>query len=268
MESAEAKVWPWGKVAAVAVGLFLAQLVTLHFLTCGSGLAPRTADHRTAFHFGTSPRAVGAVALIEDPTVFALPHPKGFSGPAWFGIAETKHSLAEIRSLPKFLEITDGIAFDPALRAATLERASAFELARPVAPATPLELPPTAPTQSIMRVEGELASRPLLRSAPLPVQHHTDILSNSVVQVGVDDRGFPIHVRLLGSSGLRSTDLTALQHAAETRFSPTGAVKRSATLDPTPLPSFTATPGELAWGQLVYRWLTLEPPTTNAPGVK
>lgn len=104
-------------------------------------------------------------------------------------------------------------------------------------------------TTSHWRIEGELAARRLLEPLPMQAWAHTQLLTNSVVQLAVDDQGFAFSTRLLGTCGLPAADKYALELANQARFEPQ-AVK---------------TKGEHAftWGKIVFQWQTVPPPATN-----
>jgi TonB family protein len=111
------------------------------------------------------------------------------------------------------------------------------------------------PIQSRLTLEGVLADRPLLSQFTLTSWPATEILTNSVVQTGVDDKGTVVSAVLLTSCGSTKADAKALMLARSARFEP---------LHPSRLgPPSTI----LAWGNMVFRWQTIVPSTTNAaPG--
>ena len=91
----------------------------------------------------------------------------------------------------------------------------------------------------------------MMASPTIPIQFASDVLSNTVIQVGIQADGFPLSSRIISGSGSRGADLTALQIANGVRF--------------TPLSAATArTEGALEWGELVFQWFTTEPIATNA----
>ena len=94
-----------------------------------------------------------------------------------------------------------------------------------------------------VRVEGELATRWLGEPLRLPAQPHSDLLSNSVVQVTVLPDGRTFSAVLLGGCGLREADQEALQRAGAVRFAPL----------PEPATPPPEAPG-LAWGRLIFPW--------------
>jgi hypothetical protein len=76
------------------------------------------------------------------------------------------------------------------------------------------------------------------------------LLTNSTVQLAVDDQGFTFSTRLLGTSGLAAADKYALELAGQARFERIAAEGKNQR-------AFT-------WGKIIFQWQTLQPPVTNA----
>ena len=112
----------------------------------------------------------------------------------------------------------------------------------------PAPLPPDPP----LRIEGDLATRPLLAPLALKSWAHAELLSNSVVQAMVDADGFTFSPVLLTGCGLEEADLYALKLASGARFRPAPR-----------LPGTGHDPGGLTWGKLIFQWQTLPLPATN-----
>jgi TonB family protein len=191
---------------------------------------------------------------IQDPTTFALVNPHGYSGEAWLNIPPFEHRLADLMSPPYWLKpTTDGLgaAFSQFVRS---NRVSALTLAESAAP--PAFLLPLVnslvPTRSTLRVEGDLAHRPLVSPVKLTGVPHHDLLSNSVVRVMVNRSGRVLSHALLASSGSPDADQLALDLSRTARFQ---------SLPPNDLGS-VRDPLGLAWGKLIFKWVTL--PMTNA----
>ena len=108
------------------------------------------------------------------------------------------------------------------------------------------------PTQSILRIEGELLQRAFASPLALPDLQATNILSPTVVQVVVDRDGNTVRASLLATSGSKDADKQALEWAKAARYQ---SIRGSGTG-----PSLVAT---LNWGQLVFSWHTV--PATNTP---
>lgn len=199
---------------------------------------------------------------VHDPTLFALPSDRGFSGQAWQDVL--RQTAASVR------------AFAPAewsepLRWRNLEVGSLgstfarlTDLARPQAmtlPSVPQPEPSLPVTEPTVILPG--ASRLLLEAqgawkvrepVELPAWPHTEVLTNTVVQVVVDASGWPFSAALLSRCGLAAADQYALDLARK--------------LPLIRMETGSAAPGEIAlddlsWVNLVFAWHTA--PATNAP---
>jgi hypothetical protein len=112
-----------------------------------------------------------------------------------------------------------------------------------------------APEHSGWRLEGALAQRRLLTGFELRSWQHTELLTNSIVQMVVDAAGAPVSLTLLPpGSGLAEADQTALTLARGARFEPLPAA------GPQTLASALA---RLTWGRIIFEWHTMPPPPTK-----
>lgn len=208
---------------------------------------------------------------LTDPTLFALPHVHGFSGPAWLefphvGLPRTEWTEA-VDAVPLATRSAD-------LSLSTYMRTNLFpsaELsAKPVPAMTMPPQPPLLelPTQSTLRLTGGLAARQLLTPLRLPPQPprtnngELDILTNSVVQVLVDAEGKPISIALLGSSGSPEADHFALEQSRAARFAPAREAQEGVSLAGASGPLV-----RLSLGQIVFEWYTL-PSASVGPTVE
>lgn len=198
---------------------------------------------------------------LTDPTLFALPHVHGFSGPAWLEFPHVGLQRAE------WAEAADTVPL--ATRPADLSLSgymqtnqfpSAELSAKPV-PAMTMPPPPPLlelPTQSTFKLTGGLAARQLLTALRLPPQPprtnngELDILTNSVVQVLVDAEGKPISIALLASSGSLEADHFALEQSRVARFEPACEA-----LEGIPQAGLASPLAHLCVGQIVFEWYTL-----------
>src|SRR5207245_1360307 len=173
---------------------------------------------------GSSAQPFAGLPAVSDPTAFALPNAHGFSGAAWLTFAPLTYQLTDWTEPPRWLALDErhlGQAFaafvatnaSPPLLIADkpLPRLTASAV---YAPADPL------PTQSVLRLEDDLARRPLVAPMPLPSWPHTDVLTNSIVQLLVDAEGQTLSAVLLATSGLSEADDYALKLAGGARFQP------------------------------------------------
>ncbi len=195
--------WSWRRVACLALLLFGIQGVLLYSLTARYAPSKAEAKEVSSYQFAPTGGAVEEAASaieLSDPTVFALPHPRGFSGLAWFGPAVTKHALADIRATPSFLKSEDALTFGIIAPRIEVTNSSFALEPLPPPPSAALELTRVLPSGSGVRVEGELAARKVTVVGALQAQRSPTTLSNSIVQIAVDEKGFPMSARLLTSN--------------------------------------------------------------------
>ena len=189
---------------------------------------------------------------LEDPTLFALPHLRGFAGAIWLRHVETNAAFRWTEP-PRLLALRVERLGEFFLQQAETSAPARRQIETIAAPMTTVLSPmdeeiPRGP--ALLRVNGGLAGRPL-RNAPatLPRQPAQENLTNSVVQVLVDGRGQVISATLMTpGSGGAATDQDALRISRNLRFS----ASRDA--------------ASLTVGKLVFEWQTL--PATNAPAPK
>lgn len=210
--------------------------------------------------------AIGSSELLalHDPTLFALPHPEGFSAAAWRQISKIEFPPFRWTEPPRWLPLPVeqlGDTLRHFVQTNTFARVE-FE----TLPAPQLALPEARPEmrpvlRSALRVTGELAERRLLTPLELPSRPGTELLTNSVVQVLVDAAGNVLSHKLLRSdSGAKDrdqqeADQRALELAKAARFSPLP-----------PLGNATTSPlGRVSRGALIFKWHTVPRPATNAP---
>ena len=125
-----------------------------------------------------------------------------------------------------------------------------FELKPPprfTVPVVPLE--PKFAETSTLRIEGDLARRPLLTPMKLPSWPYADVIAPSKVQVLVNAAGEVVSAVLLPSDNSgevhdADADQRALELARAARFAPAS---------------------DLTIGKLIFNWCTVPPPATNAP---
>jgi hypothetical protein len=113
------------------------------------------------------------------------------------------------------------------------------------------------PTNSTLRLGLGLAQRHLSRTFALRSWSHTDILTNSVVQVLVDAEGRTVSCTLLPPGcGLNEADQQAVALARTARFQPVSPER----------PKQSTAPGDgLTLGQMIFQWHTLLLSDTNSP---
>jgi len=189
--------------------------------------------------------------LMSDPTLFALPSAEGFSGEAWLAPQPAPAPAAGWTEAPRFLPLeTNELGADFARYAATNKASVPVvdELLRP-RPATAdiLLLDDPLQTQTLVRVEGPLASRPVTRPAQVPDPDHPDALEDTRVLIRVNRDGFAESAIVMRSCGVKKIDEAALAAARGVRFAPL----------PQPSgPGLAAASAAEAWGEVVFQWLS------------
>lgn len=200
------------------------------------------------------------LSSLLDPTLFALPHRQSFSGPAWMNAISLATNTFSWSEDPRYLDY-------PQTRADStfhdLTPTNGFSLVEAIAsagvePRLP-QISSTKPSreQSTWRLAGDLAGRRLLTPLHLTSQSSDDLLTNTVIQLVVDARGWPVSEAMLPpGSGSKDADQEALALAATTRFEPL----RGDDSRPSQRPL-----NGLSWGELIFEWHTIPVPPTNAP---
>ena len=188
---------------------------------------------------------------VSDPTLFALPSLRGFSGAAWMTFPSPDFRPPDWTYAPHWLHLEEsslGHAFEQFV---TTNQPPPLQLVNNSLP--PPRAEPNFPNEPLppfsrYRLEGELVNRPLLQPLALRSWAYTDMLSNTTVQAVVDADGRTLSARLIGSSGYAKADAYALTTTTGARFQPRADREGSK---------------GLAWGRLVFYWHTLPIPVTN-----
>jgi hypothetical protein len=238
--------WPRQRVFVLAAVIFAAHVIAIFALHTPAPMVLLPDGFRSP----RSPaRVISTNAFVEldglnDPLVFAGAHRHGFSAEAWMMEPIVEYGITNSLPEPRYLSFArtpvelpqndHTIVLNP----------------RDVLPFVEFALPKEAP-QSTFAIEGALANRRLITSVAVPIQFASDVLTNTVVQLGVRADGFPFSARIVSSSGSHAADVTALDIANKARFAPL------------PLPD-SENPARLQWGELVFQWFTTEPSATNA----
>lgn len=179
---------------------------------------------------------------LNDPLLFAGAHPLGFSGAVW--LKRPQMEIAFSNSIPPVRYL----AFQPS--GPEISETNVFR--RPLTPLPFLQiaLPQRPAPRSLLTVEGDLATRPVLNKPVPPNAVGADVLSDTIVRIGVRRDGFPQSLRVVAGSGTPAMDVSALQMAHGIRFAPQ-VVTRAGQED------------ALEWGELVFQWHTAAPGTNN-----
>ena len=242
----------WGIVGLVFAG----QLGAIFWL--GQKGPPPVAPRISEISFRWVEPAPEPLSSLMDPTLFALPHRQSFSGPAWMKAISMATNTFSWSEDPRFLDYSQTRADTTSGDLPPTNRFSLVEAiaAAAVEPRLP-QISFTKPSreQSTWQLAGDLAGRRLLTPLHLTSQSNDDLLTNTVVQLVVDARGWPLSEALLQSSNSKDADQEALALAATCRFEP--------------LRGDSSAPGRhpldgLLWGELIFEWHTVPLATTNA----
>jgi hypothetical protein len=239
--------WPkrrwWKTVALVMLG----QLGLIFWLT-GSSPPHWAPDLGTSIYLPAEKTV--EFPDLTDPTLSALPNRHGFSGPAWMNVSPLAHPVLDWVEEPLWLAQQTGVLGGTFSEFINTNKAPAIEVVKRLEPQSDVAgFYPVyqVPTQSIVRLEGELVNRSLVSPLTLNSWPATEsLLTNSVVEVGVGANGRVFSAVLLAGSGLREADNSALSLARTARFQSLVATK------------------DLSWGKLVFQWHTIAPATPNA----
>lgn len=239
--------------------VFLLQLALILYLGERPTTLPAPPRFRTVIQLAPepwSPEQIASSPILPDATLFALPQPKSFSGEAWFTFSPAEHTFVDWNEPHRWLALdTNRLGLDFASLVEKREGQPWLIADKPMPPLAGIEIfAPAQPTRthSQLRLEGDLASRKLLKAIELPSWANGDILTNSVVQMLVDSHGFTVSALLLSDSGYPEADQFALRTA------------RSAQFEPSPgKPGENRKAGPLAFGRLIFEWHTIAPKVTN-----
>jgi len=246
----------WGLVLLVTV----AQVAAISWLSERKILVSRRPDSPTTFHLIADAPPDSAIAQwlnLEDPTLFALPDPRGFSGPAWMTAPTPSHQSRDWTEPQRWLSMP--LAELGATLAECVRTNAVGPRLLPDKPAPRLSQVVLSPVplraKSAFRIEGDLAGRELLTPLEVPSIAHTDILASTVLEVGVSPSGLVFSAVVLGGSGSKTADQTALDLARTVRFKPLARTGPSSGRDRT----------ALTWGRIIFQWHTAEMPASNRP---
>jgi TonB family protein len=250
----------WSAILFVTV----AQAGVIFWLSERKPIVARPAEAPTDFQLIADPPSGSALAeflIVEDPTLFAMPSTRGFSGSAWMRAPGLRHRSADWTEPQRWLNVrVEQLGGDFAEFVRTNVVGPRLLTEKPAPRLTPVALSPVPlPARSGFRLEGGLLGRELLAPLEVPSIPHTDILSNTVVEVGVSPSGFVFSAVVLGDgSGSKVADQTALRLARSARFKPVGKTGDA----------LLRGPAVLTWGRIVFHWHTLEMPGGEAPAGK
>lgn len=190
----------------------------------------------------------------RDPTLFALPHPQGFSGGAWLTFQPEMPARSNWTAPPEWLPLPAAQLGQTLHEFMTTNRRPEETLLAALRAPKTLEarLPgEVLAMKTSARVEGPLLSRPLARTPALPGIPSSDVLKNTVVSLAVNGEGVVESLSVAGASGSTEADERALALARLFEFQPLAL--RDARARETAPPTL---------GRIVFNWQLLPP--TNA----
>jgi hypothetical protein len=250
----EPRIWTWRRWCLLVALTFSAQLGLIFSL--GDRSPPPMRSPRPAPKLAVVGNSSSQLIALTDPTLFALPHQVGFSGPAWMQISYMPPHTNEWNEEPRWL---------PPQTEQLGVMADSLPQIEPLTTFVPFEPEPAAPEpvfagslrpESVFRLGEGLEQRRLRTLPKLPSWPNSDFLTNTVVKIFVNGDGIPVSIPvLLYSSGLKAADDYALAQARAARFEPilNEGPNRSAN------PFVNST-----WGTMIFEWHTLPMSATNA----
>lgn len=219
--------WSRGRWVLIISTIFLAQVFLVFMERAPKNSSPPKSDSK--YYLRPQPitsRQIAGTFFASDPTLFSGVSLHSFSGPAWLRIPASDYRFPESTKPTKWLALeVNQLGCLPELRssAKSVELAPE-ELAGPAVRFFFPEPEPTVQTQSVVRLEGELASRVVDMPATWPPWsgNDKDVLNRTEVQLAVDRAGVVVSTLVLqdGRSGSKEADLEALEIARMLRFSP------------------------------------------------
>lgn len=182
---------------------------------------------------------------LENPFLFAAASGNGFSGEAWLRKPEWEVPEPKRRMAPAFLQLADARKVK-----GSQERLPEFAFARQrrataVLPKLEISTREETKRQSELELAG-FSGRELATPLPLPMQFHSDVLDETIVEAIVGRDGLVISARLLENCGSARVDHEALALAKRARFLPAKSKENV-----------------LEVGKLIFRWHTLHLSDTN-----
>lgn len=244
--------WTRSRWLTVVVLVFAAHVGLLFAFGTRKPIVPRPAAKVLALQLAGGPDELLA---LDDPTLFALPHSReithAFQTPPE-AVTTPSFRRTEANGCLSLSNEVLGAVFHDFMQT---NRFAGFELQLkpPLEFSTPLSpLEPLLAQASTLRIEGDLAQRPLLNPVPVPSLPYNDVIAPSQVQVLVDAAGnvgsavlLPPDNPLESASHYGAADRRALELARAARFAPA--------------PSLT-------FGRLIFNWHTVPVTSTNEPG--
>jgi hypothetical protein len=243
--------WPFSRWLILIALVCAAHVALLYMFGARNQIVPRTATDAPTLKLADS---LDEFLALNDPTLFALPHPGDFVTAMWSQAPVGKRPAFHWPESSRWLPLSTNELMTVFNRFMQTNQVAGFalQLKPPVrlsAPAQPLE--PAFARVSTVRVAGDLTQRRLLTPMNLPPWPYADVIAPSKVQVLVNEAGgvvsaivLPPNNSLEALSHHPDADQRALELARATRFAPAP---------------------RLTIGQMIFAWHTVPPPATNSP---
>lgn len=257
----EPRRWTWRRWCVLIVLTLCAQLTLIVLL--GDRSPSRVRRPSPAPKLGMVRDSSSELIALTDPTLFALPHRQGFSGPAWMTIPPVPSRSYEIAADPQWLALPlEHLGRIPEAVGQTNQTGI---LTTTLASFEPEPAGPEFVFTSLFRDKSELVlgeglARRQLKTVPkLPAWPNSEILTNTIVKLFVNGDGLPASPAvLLSASGLKAADDYALALANSARFEPILNEGPGRTRNPL---------ANLSWGTMIFEWQTVTPSATNNPSL-
>lgn len=238
--------WSHQRLILTIAGVFIAQLAVIWVLGERADIKPgRTQPFKIQLS-GLEGLAISTVPACDDPTLFALPQPRGFSGQAWLHVPDQVHPYHEWTAQPFWLALnTGGLGLDFENYLQNLSPLGESLVDKPEPQLYPVDsgIDDLLPNASQLLVGGDLSTRPILSQPAIPDWPVLEILSATVLQVAVSADGFVFTAAVVSESGSKAADQKALELVRGLRFKPltceTGKNQAAA---------------GVSFGQLIFQW--------------
>lgn len=185
---------------------------------------------------------------LEDPTLFALANPRGYSGQSWLFQPVLSNHYTRWKPPDEWLSPGD-VRVGVDLSGVTEENFDQLLSLAKELPPPEAEVPEAeVPQKTWVTFEGELADRGVAEMPDAPSWPIEGVLKPTVVRLIVNEKGFPLNAALVQTNGLVEADQKALDLCYRIRFAPMeedveGRRKTG-----------------IQWGRAVFHWHTVLPP--------
>jgi hypothetical protein len=247
--------WTWRRWCLLIILTLCVQLGLIFSL--GDKYPPRVRPPSPVPTLALVQDSATEMVALNDPTLFALPHQVGFSGPAWMKIPPVPSRSFELAEEPAWLALPIELLGNPCCAETNQsELLVTFESFEPEPTAPEPIFAATLRQKSEFHLGEGLEQRHLKTVIKLPSWPHSDFLTNTVVKLFINGDGVPVSTPvLLWSSGLKAADDFALAQASAVRFEP--VLNEGPGRATSPLANAT-------WGTMIFEWQTLPLSATNS----